>query len=56
MSSTLQELEARRDAVLCEMARLGDMRAGSISENYRTCAGEDQGNDCPKPDLGTAQE
>jgi hypothetical protein len=37
MPSTLQDLEARRDAILLEIARTGDMRAGSISENYRKC-------------------
>ena len=37
MPSTLQGLEARRDAILLEIARTGDMRAGSITENYRKC-------------------
>ena len=37
MPSTLQDLEARRDAILLEIARTGDMRAGSITENYRKC-------------------
>jgi hypothetical protein len=37
MASTLRDLEARRDAILAEMAHLGDMRAGSITENYRRC-------------------
>lgn len=37
MPSTLPDLETRRDAILAEIARLGDMRAGSITENYRRC-------------------
>ena len=37
MPSTLQDLEARKQEILVEFARIGDMRAGSITENYRRC-------------------
>ena len=37
MPTTLKELTSRKEAILLELAGLGDMRAGSISENYRRC-------------------
>jgi hypothetical protein len=37
LSSTLQDLETRKQEILLEIAGLGDMRAGSITENYRRC-------------------
>jgi hypothetical protein len=37
MPSTRQNLETRRKEILLDLARLGDMRAGSITENYRRC-------------------
>lgn len=37
MPDSLAALEARRDAILREMARLGDMRKGSITEAFRRC-------------------
>ena len=48
MLSTLRELEARREAILLEIARTGDMRAGSITENYRRCGRSSC--HCAKPD------
>ncbi len=37
MPSTLPGLEAERDTVLQEMAQIGDMRRGSITETFRAC-------------------
>ena len=37
MPSTLAALEVERDTVLKEMAQIGDMRRGSITETFRTC-------------------
>ncbi len=37
MSEVLSELLSRRDQVLQKFADIGDMRQGSISENYRRC-------------------
>jgi len=37
MADTLESLEKRRAQLLEELSRTGDMRQGSISENYRRC-------------------
>lgn len=37
MTETLETLLARREELLRELAQMGDMRPGSISENYRRC-------------------
>lgn len=37
MSNPLSALVAKRDAILSEIARLGDMRRGSITEVFRSC-------------------
>jgi hypothetical protein len=37
MADTVEGLEARRAQLLRELAQTGDMRQGSISENYRAC-------------------
>jgi hypothetical protein len=37
MPDSLAALEARRREILEQFAQLGDMRAGSLSENYRRC-------------------
>jgi hypothetical protein len=37
MPDSLVDLETRRDHVLKQMARLGDMRKGSITETFRPC-------------------
>jgi len=37
MPNTFAALEAERDTVLKEMAHIGDMRRGSITETFRTC-------------------
>jgi len=37
MSEILDELLSRRDQLLREITKIGDMRQGSISENYRRC-------------------
>ncbi len=37
MAETLETLLARREELLRELAQMGDMRPGSISENYRRC-------------------
>lgn len=37
MAETLETLEKRRTQLLEELGRTGDMRQGSISENYRRC-------------------
>jgi hypothetical protein len=37
MPDPLDRLEAERDEVLRQMARLGDMRKGSITEAFRCC-------------------
>lgn len=37
MADPLATLEAERDEVLRQMARLGDMRKGSITEAFRCC-------------------
>lgn len=37
MPDPLATLEAKRDEVLRQMARLGDMRKGSITETFRSC-------------------
>jgi hypothetical protein len=37
MPDSLPALEARRDGILREIARLGDMRKGSITETFRPC-------------------
>jgi len=33
----LEALQAKRDAILGELARVGDMRKGSITETFRAC-------------------
>jgi len=33
----LEALQAKRDAILGELARVGDMRKGSITETFRPC-------------------
>lgn len=40
MTHPLEALEARREELLAEIARTGDMRQGSITENYRCCGKE----------------
>lgn len=37
MPDPLNALEAKREAILREMAKVGDMRKGSISETFRSC-------------------
>ena len=37
MPDPLAALEAQRDGILREIARLGDMRKGSLTETYRPC-------------------
>jgi len=37
MADSLEELEARRGRVVEELAAVGDMRPGSITERYRPC-------------------
>jgi len=37
MPDALAALEAQRDGILREIARLGDMRKGSITEAFRAC-------------------
>jgi hypothetical protein len=37
MAETLETLEKRRVKLLDELARTGDMRQGSLTENYRRC-------------------
>ena len=37
MPESLEDLEARRARLLSEVARIGDMRRGSITEVYRRC-------------------
>jgi hypothetical protein len=37
MPTTLPALEAERDTVRQEMAQIGDMRKGSITETFRAC-------------------
>ena len=37
MTHTVEGLEGRRAQLLSELAQTGDMRRGSISENYRSC-------------------
>jgi hypothetical protein len=37
MPTSLPALEAERDTVRQEMAQIGDMRRGSITETFRTC-------------------
>jgi hypothetical protein len=45
MADSLGALETKRDALLREIAKLGDMRRGSISETFRPCG---------KPNCGCA--
>lgn len=50
MPDLLDRLEAERDEILRQMARLGDMRKGSITEAFRCCgksACACQGSDHP---------
>ena len=35
--SSLPELEAERDRLYAQLSRVGDIRRGSVSENYRKC-------------------
>jgi len=37
MEKSMEELEARRESLLKEIAKTGDMRRGSITETYRVC-------------------
>lgn len=37
MPDPLPALEAQRDDILRQMARIGDMRKGSITETFRCC-------------------
>lgn len=37
MTDPLADMEAQRDALFAEMALLGDMRKGSITEAFRAC-------------------
>jgi hypothetical protein len=37
MADPLADLEAQRSALLAQMARMGDMRKGSITEAFRAC-------------------
>lgn len=37
VSPSLSELEAERAELLAQLARVGDFRRGSVSENYRRC-------------------
>jgi hypothetical protein len=37
MHQSMEELEAKRQSLLKEIGRTGDMRRGSISETYRAC-------------------
>jgi hypothetical protein len=37
MPDTVARLEAQREEILSQMAQLGDMRKGSISETFRAC-------------------
>lgn len=48
MPSAMQNLEARKNDIVMEIARLGDMRAGSISQNFRRCG--KPGCHCSRPD------
>jgi hypothetical protein len=43
---SLPELEARRDRLFVQLSAVGDVRRGSVSENYRTCG---------KPNCACAQ-
>jgi hypothetical protein len=37
MEKSIEELEARRESLLKEIAKTGDMRRGSVTEAYRVC-------------------